>query len=291
MAILTLQKVLYCSVLVLFCLWTAWNGISSPPILTIRPPIPTIRPPIPTQVTGHLDVVIASTVNLSSWLSLGSRVCIKGEAETVKFRYMEVKLACESTADACPVWYWDVANWTIIYTKQNLLHAVTADKSWRFCPTPVLGERTERIIKADGKVEYNNCPDSRYPCAPWELYAAHWDKTLQQRVNRSPCCRKLDIDVMKHMGRVFDQHNITYLHVGGTVIGLVRDHGEYVPYDTDTDFGVDANDYEKLDKAIPDLQKTGYIFKWVYPEKEPKNTSQHWYMVGCANKNCGPGPG
>ncbi|KAJ7363483.1 hypothetical protein OS493_009638 [Desmophyllum pertusum] len=76
---------------------------------------------------------------------------------------MEVKLACESTADACPVWHWDVANWTIIYTKQNLFHAVTADKSWRFCPTPVLGERTERIIKADGKVEYNNCPDSRYP--------------------------------------------------------------------------------------------------------------------------------
>ncbi|KAJ7363482.1 hypothetical protein OS493_009637 [Desmophyllum pertusum] len=93
------------------------------------------------------------------------------------------------------------------------------------------------------------------------------------------------------MGRVFDQHNITYLHVGGTVIGLVRDHGEYVPYDTDTDFGVDANDYEKLDKAIPDLQKTGYIFKWVYPEKEPKNTSKHWYMVGCPNKNCSLGPG
>jgi hypothetical protein len=89
------------------------------------------------------------------------------------------------------------------------------------------------------------------------------------------------------MGRVFDKYNITYFLVGGPVISLVRDSGVFIPYDTDTDVAVDANDYGKVNQAIPELQEPGYIFKWL-PEKAKGDKR---YMVGCTNKHCRTGPG
>jgi hypothetical protein len=89
------------------------------------------------------------------------------------------------------------------------------------------------------------------------------------------------------MGRVFDKYNITYFLVGGPVISMVRDNGVLIPYDTDTDVAVDANDYHKVNEAIPELQRPGYIFKWL-PEK---TRGDKRYMVGCTNKPCQTGPG
>ena len=245
------------------------------------------------EIFGPHDVVIASSSDVLSWLDLTSSTCKERVPETklVKFRYLYVKLVCQKASAHCHMWNWDVANWTVIYMNGSLFEN---SAEARFCPIPVHGERLAKVVRADGKVEYPDCPNSKTPCAPSAIVSAHFDKKLRQRINVSPCCRKQTMEVTQHMARVFDKHKITYLLVGGAVIGLVRDAGSYVPYDTDTDVGVDANDYDKLIKALPELEKPGYTFKWVNNINEKvkyHSMGRNWYMVGCANKKCHTGPG
>lgn len=215
------------------------------------------------------------------------------DSKSEKFSHLELKLECMSSSEPCYGWHWDVANWTIIHTNVNLFNFQNASDRM-FCPKPIYGTRTAKIVHRNGTVEYHDCPNDKYPCAPFSLLAGHFDEGLNMRINSSPCCRKQVIEVTQHMARVFDKHNITYLLVGGGVIGLARDGGSYVPYDTDLDVGVDEKDYDKLLKAIPDLQKPGYIFKWLIEEKNKEryvSDGRKWYMVGCVNSHCHTGPG
>ena len=228
-----------------------------------------------------------------SLLEKYSQPCNGEDTKTAEDRYLQIKLTCISTSEQCYIWHWDVANWTIVYTNVNLFVINYSSSGRRFCPTPILGERTAKIVHADGKVEYHDCPNDRYPCAPWSLLAAHHDKKLNMRINTSPCCRKQVIESTQHMARVFDKYNITYFLVGGAVIGLARDGGAYIPYDTDLDVGVAASDYDKILKAFPELQK-GYIFKWydtINSKVKFDTKGRHWYMVGCVNTHCHTGPG
>ena len=217
--------------------------------------------------------------------------CNGEETKTKTSFHLKVKLDCINPSEPCYGWHGDVANWTIIHTNVNVFQHAS---SRTFCPKPIIGVRTAKILHSNGSVEYPDCRNDKYPCAPSSLLAAHFDKDLNMRINSSPCCRKQNIDVTQHMARVFDRFNITYLLVGGAVIGLERDGGYYVPYDTDLDVGVDVNDYDNLIKAIPELQKPGYIFKWVTNEKEKaryESEGRKWYMVGCVNSRCHTGPG
>ncbi|KAK3718078.1 hypothetical protein QZH41_005469 [Actinostola sp. cb2023] len=159
----------------------------------------------------------------------------------------------------------------------------------RFCPTPIHGERTAKIIQADGIVEYPGCTIVKDLCT-WRLslWYPHFDKDLNMRINFSPCCRKLLVELTHHIGRVLNKHNITYFLVGGTVISLVRENGKLIPYDTDTDFAIDARDLEKFKAAFPELEKPGYAFRW---KTEYKRGPLKRYMVGCTNKQCELGPG
>jgi len=85
-----------------------------------------------------------------------------------------------------------------------------------------------------------------------------------------------------------NKHNITYFLIGGTVISLVRENGKLIPYDTDTDFAIDARDLEKFIAAIPELEKPGYFFRW---KKQYKKETLKRYITGCTNKRCELGPG
>ena len=90
------------------------------------------------------------------------------------------------------------------------------------------------------------------------------------------------------VGKVFDKHNITWFLEGGEVITVIRDNGEMIPYDTDSDIAVDVDDVKKIDRIMSELQSTGFVYRWV-PELA---NSKNLYMVGCTNPvHCLTGPG
>ena len=52
------------------------------------------------------------------------------------------------------------------------------------------------------------------------------------------------------VGKVFDKHNFTWFLCGGEEITVIRDNGEIIPYDIDSDITVDVGDDEKVDKIV-----------------------------------------
>lgn len=237
------------------------------------------------QIFGSPRVEISSSFHLTTSLHLNR--CRLKEERTVSFRYLDVKLVCQRREKKCLAWHWDVANWTLFYSNDDQVHSPHGNPT-RFCPIPIHGLRTAKIVYPNGTEDFPGCVNSKYPCSQtMDLYYASYDNDLQMRINRSPCCRKLLLDITKHTTRIFDKYNITYFFNGGVVIGLVRDNGRFIPYDTDTDISVDFNDFEKVTQAFPELEKTGYIYKW---KPEYTNGSKR-YMIGCTNAKCLTGPG
>lgn len=241
------------------------------------------------QIFGSPRVKIASSLqHLASWIHLASKRCRLSEEKTVSFRYLDVKLVCQQNDKKCFLWYWDLANWTLIYTNEEINSHENPTRSTRFCPTPIHGLRVAKIVYSNGTVDFPGCVNSKYPCSQtMDLYYASYDNDLQMRINRSPCCRKLLLEITLHTTRIFDKYNIIYYFNGGVVIGLARDNGKLIPYDTDTDISVDFNDFEKVIQAFPELEAPGYIFQW---KPEYTNGSKR-YMIGCTNKKCLTGPG
>lgn len=235
---------------------------------------------------GLHGVKPSSTSSFHLYSYLNTKRCNVNEESSLNFRYLDVKLVCKRREEPCYVWHWDVANWTLIYTNEEINS--TGGSPTRFCPIPILGQRTAKIIYSNGAIEYPGCINEKYPCSQtMGLYYASYDSNLKLRVNRSPCCRKLLMDITQHTTRVFDKHNITYFFNGGAVIGLVRDGGKLIPYDTDTDLSVDFNDFDKFIQALPELKKPGYLFQW----KPEYTKGKKRYIIGCTNKQCLTGPG
>lgn len=53
------------------------------------------------------------------------------------------------------------------------------------------------------------------------------------------------LDMMKDLHKVFEENNISYYILGGTMLGAVR-HKGFIPWDDDIDIGIPRSDYEKL---------------------------------------------
>lgn len=63
---------------------------------------------------------------------------------------------------------------------------------------------------------------------------------------------KVDINIVKQVKDICDQHGLIYYMIGGTMLGAIR-HKGFIPWDDDIDLGMPREDYEKFLEIAPKL--------------------------------------
>lgn len=57
--------------------------------------------------------------------------------------------------------------------------------------------------------------------------------------------QKIDAKMMENLVGIFDQHNIQYFIIAGSLLGAIR-HKGFIPWDDDLDIGIPRPDYERF---------------------------------------------
>lgn len=60
----------------------------------------------------------------------------------------------------------------------------------------------------------------------------------------------VDLEIVKEVISICEQHNLLYYALGGTMLGAIR-HKGFIPWDDDIDLGMPRNDYEKFLEIAP----------------------------------------
>ena len=79
------------------------------------------------------------------------------------------------------------------------------------------------------------------------------------------------------MNKILEKHNIKYVAVAGTVLGLNR-HGGIIPWDNDIDLGFINSEWEKLLSIKDELESNGLKFT---PRPEHDNNVIHFGVIDC----------
>ena len=76
-------------------------------------------------------------------------------------------------------------------------------------------------------------------------------------------CNKESIDSYDDMNKfniILEKHNIKYVAVAGTILGLNR-HGGIIPWDNDIDIGFIDSEWKKLMLIKEELHENGFKYK------------------------------
>lgn len=91
-------------------------------------------------------------------------------------------------------------------------------------------------------------------------------------MNNIDMLHQVDMNIVKAVVKICDEHGLIYYMLGGTMLGAIRHHG-FIPWDDDIDLGMPREDYEKFleiaPKELPD------IFKVV----NYRNTPEYQYYI------------
>lgn len=63
---------------------------------------------------------------------------------------------------------------------------------------------------------------------------------------------QVDLNIVKEVVDICNQHDLTYFMLGGTMLGAIR-HKGFIPWDDDVDLGMPRKDYEKFLEYAPEL--------------------------------------
>jgi hypothetical protein len=79
------------------------------------------------------------------------------------------------------------------------------------------------------------------------------------------------------MNKILEKHNIKYVAVAGTVLGLNR-HGGIIPWDNDIDLGFIDSEWKKLLSIKDELESNGLKFT---PRPEHNDKVIHFGVIDC----------
>ena len=79
------------------------------------------------------------------------------------------------------------------------------------------------------------------------------------------------------INKILEKHNIKYVAVAGTVLGLNR-HGGIIPWDNDIDLGFIDSEWNKLLSIKEELENNELIFT---PRPEHNNKVIHFGVIDC----------
>ena len=71
--------------------------------------------------------------------------------------------------------------------------------------------------------------------------------------------KNIEINILKYITEICDNHNLTYFLGGGTLLGAIR-HNGFIPWDDDIDIMMPRNDYDKLRKIMKNKSSSDFLY-------------------------------
>ena len=84
------------------------------------------------------------------------------------------------------------------------------------------------------------------------------------------------VEMIKVIDSVFEQNEIRYLLLGGSVLGAVR-HGGFIPWDDDVDIGIFREDFDKAESLLKNL--SSYVYENAEKHIVPDLPCGHLHLV------------
>ena len=198
-----------------------------------------------------------------------------GKKHGLIYQYLKIMVICfdKNRELFCNKWIWDPANWTLILSRKEERFNIRGP--YRICAFPRATERVEKVVYPNGTEDLPGCTIDKSPCSIKEPY---FDRVLNMRINWSPCCRRIMLDMLSAAHDIFEYHNVRYVLVGGAVISVARENGKLIPYDTDLDLIIDKRDRAKFNnQTAKDMATLGYYYEYRHHGS---------YVRICANQVC-----
>lgn len=76
----------------------------------------------------------------------------------------------------------------------------------------------------------------------------------------------IQLEMVKYIHRICEQNNLSYIMLGGTLLGAVR-HKGFIPWDDDLDIGMPREDYDKLITLLTEKSDPAYFIQTYETEK------------------------
>ena len=84
------------------------------------------------------------------------------------------------------------------------------------------------------------------------------------------------LDMLKEVDMILKKHDISYVLLGGSVLGAVR-HGGFIPWDDDIDIGILRKDFSKAERIFFSLEK--YVYESSEKHIIPDGPCAHLHLV------------